>query len=61
VKAGRRGKHGEFTRNSVHARVAARLKSIAEQLDGGRREREESDDEKKKEEEETKLHRRKKK
>jgi predicted ATP-dependent protease len=62
VKAGRRGKRGEFTRNSAHARVAAKLKSIAEQLDGGRRDREEPDDEKKKkEEEETEPRRRKKK
>src|SRR5512145_1742781 len=42
VKAGRRGKRGEFTKNSVHARVADRLKSIAEQLDGGRKDREDS-------------------
>jgi len=63
VKAGRRGKHGEFTRNSVHARAAAKLKLIAEQLDGGRKEREEPGDEeqKKKEKEETKTRRRKKK
>ena len=58
VKAGRRGKSGEFTGNSVHARVAAKLKSIADQLDGGRKEREEPDDEKKKKEEETKARRR---
>jgi lon-related putative ATP-dependent protease len=64
VKAGRRGKRGEFTKDSVHARVAAKLKSIAEQLDGGRKEREEPGEEekkKKKEEEETKTRRRKKK
>ncbi len=63
VKAGRRGKRGEFTKNSVHARVAAKLKSIAEQLDGGRKDREEPGDEekKKKEEEETKTRRRRKK
>jgi predicted ATP-dependent protease len=63
VKAGRRGKRGEFTKNSVHARVAARLKSIAEQLDGGRKDREEPDDEEKKrqEEKETKTRRGKKK
>jgi lon-related putative ATP-dependent protease len=63
VKAGRRGKRGEFTRDSVHARVAAKLKSIAEQLDGGRKDRDESDEEekKKKKEEETKPRRRRKK
>jgi predicted ATP-dependent protease len=64
VKAGRRGKHGEFTRNSVHARAAAKLKLIAEQLDGGRKGREEPGDEeqkKKEEEEETKTRRRKRK
>ena len=63
VKAGRRGKSGEFTRNSVHARVVAKLKSIAEQLDGGRKDREEPGDEekKKKEEEETKTRRKRKK
>jgi predicted ATP-dependent protease len=40
VKAGRRGKGGKFTRDSVHARVEARLKSIADDLDGSRKERE---------------------
>jgi lon-related putative ATP-dependent protease len=64
VKAGRRGKNGEFTRESVHARVAAKLKAIADQLDGGRKEREEESEEKeheKKKEDETKTRRRKKK
>jgi predicted ATP-dependent protease len=63
VKAGRRGKRGEFTRESGHARVAAKLKSIAEQLDGGRKDKDEADEEekKKKEEEETKARRRRKK
>ena len=64
VKAGRRGKRGEFTRDSVHARVAAKLKAIADQLDGGRKEREEEPEEKereKKQEDETKTRRRKKK
>ncbi len=64
VKAGRRGKSGEFTRDSVHARVAAKLKAIAEQLDGGRKEREEESEEKEsetKKEDETKARRRKKK
>ncbi len=62
VKAGRRSKNGEFTRNSVHARVAAKLKSIAEQLDGGRKDRDESDEEdEKKKKEETKARKRKKK
>ncbi len=64
VKAGRRNKNGEFTRDSVHARVAARLKAIAEQLDGGRKEREEESEEKEHEktkEDETKARQRKKK
>jgi len=64
VKAGRRGKRGEFTRDSVHARVAAKLKAIAEQLDGGHKEREEEPEEReheKKEEDGTKIRRRKKK
>ena len=64
VKAGRRGRRGEFTRDSVHARVAAKLKAIADQLDGGRKEREEEPDEQereKKQEDETKTRRRKKK
>ncbi len=63
VKAGRRGKRGEFTRDSVHARVAAKLKTIADQLDGGRKEREEEPEEKEpeKKEDETKPRRRKKK
>ncbi len=58
VRAGRRSKSGEFTGKSVHARVAAKLKSIADQLDGGRKEREEPDDEQKKKDEETKARRR---
>jgi lon-related putative ATP-dependent protease len=65
VKAGRRNQTGAFTRDSVHARVAAKLKSIAEQLDGTRKEREEEfaekEDETKKKEDETKARRRKKK
>jgi len=64
VKAGRRTQTGAFTRNSVHARAAAKLKSIAEQLDGGRKEREEDTVEKeveKKKEDEAKSRRRKKK
>jgi len=63
VKAGRQGKRGEFTRGSVHARVAAKLKTIADQLDGGRKEREEEPEEKEleKEEGESKTRRRKKK
>jgi predicted ATP-dependent protease len=63
VKAGRRGKRGDFTKDSVHARVATKLKSIAEQLDGGRKDHEEPDDEekKKRKEEETKVRRRRKK
>ena len=63
VKAGRQGKRGEFTRGSVHARVAAKLKTIADQLDGGRKEREEEPEEKEleKEEGESKNRRRKKK
>jgi lon-related putative ATP-dependent protease len=58
VRAGRLGKNGEFTGKSVHARVAMKLKSIADQLDGGHKEREEPDDEQKKKEEETKARRR---
>ena len=53
VKAGRRGKSGAFTPDSVHARVAAKLKSIAEQLEG-KKEREEEPEEKDKEKEEEK-------
>ncbi|HTP09908.1 MAG TPA: ATP-binding protein [Anaerolineae bacterium] len=62
VKAGRRSKRGAFTKDSVHARVAARLKLIAEQLDGGRKERDESDEEEKtkKQDEETKTRRKRK-
>ncbi len=48
VKAGRRNKRGEFTKDSVHARVAAKLKLIAEQLEGGRKDHEESEEEEKK-------------
>lgn len=63
VKAGQRGRRGEFTRESVHARVAARLKSIAEQLDGGRKERDESDEDeqKKKSREDTTTRRKRRK
>jgi predicted ATP-dependent protease len=63
VKAGRRGKRGEFMRDSVHARVAAKLKAIADQLDGSRKEREEEPEEKEseKQEDETQARRRKKK
>ena len=63
VKAGRRGRRGEFSRDSVHARVAAKLKTIADQLDGGRKEREEEPEEQgpEKKEDETKTRRRKKK
>ena len=64
VKAGRRGKSGQFTRNSVHARVAARLKQLSEQLDGGRKDRDEESDEpdkKEKEQEETRGRRKRKK
>ncbi len=62
VKAGRRGKRGDFTTGSVHARVAAKLKSIAEQLDGGRKDKDEAEEEeKKKKQEETKPRRKRKK
>jgi lon-related putative ATP-dependent protease len=62
VKAGRRSKRGDFTADSVHARVAAKLKSIAEQLEGGRKDKDESEEEeKKKKEEETKARRKRKK
>ena len=36
VKAGRRGKTGKFPEGSLHARVEARLKAIADELDGGK-------------------------
>jgi predicted ATP-dependent protease len=62
VKAGRRGKRGDFTKDSVHARVAAKLKSIADQLEGAHKDREEPDEEeKKKSEEPTRARRRRKK
>jgi lon-related putative ATP-dependent protease len=63
VKAGRRGKRGDFTKDSVHARVAAKLKSIADQLEGGRKDRDEDDEDEKpkKKEEESKARKRKKK
>jgi len=63
VKAGRRGKRGNFTKDSVHARAATKLKAIAEQLDGGRKDRDESDEDekKKKKEEETKARKRRRK
>jgi predicted ATP-dependent protease len=62
VKAGRRGKRGDFTKDSVHARVAAKLKSIADQLEGAHKDREEPDEEeKKKTEEPTRARRRRKK
>jgi predicted ATP-dependent protease len=64
VRAGRRGKRGAFARNSVHARVVAKLKQIADQLDGGRKDREEAGEEekkKKREEEQTTARRKRKK
>ena len=59
VKAGRLSKTGTFTKDSVHARVAARLKSIADQLDGrhGQEEEAEEQDKKKAEEGETRRRR----
>jgi predicted ATP-dependent protease len=62
VKAGRRGKRGDFTKGSVHARVAAKLKSIAEQLDGGRKDKDEADEaeKNKQRDEETKVRRKRK-
>ncbi len=58
VKAGRQGKNDSFTKDSVHARVAARLKSIADQLDGKKEREEEAEDRsKKKEREEAKRRR----
>jgi predicted ATP-dependent protease len=63
VKAGQRGKRGDFSKASVHARVAAKLKAIADQLDGGRKDREEDEEEekKKKKEEETTARKKRKK
>ncbi len=62
VKAGRRNQRGAFTPNSVHARVAAKLKSIADQLEGGHKDHDEEPDEKeKKDEQETRPRRRRKK
>lgn len=60
VKAGRRGKNGEFTRNSVHAQVAARLRAMADQLDG-KKERDEEPEEKGKEKEDEEVRGRKRK
>ena len=53
VKAGQRGKSGRFTKDSVHARVAARLKAISEQLDGKREHEEEPEEKGRPEEKET--------
>ena len=61
VKAGRRGKYGQFTRNSVHARVAERLKQLSDQLDGGRKERDDEQEAPEKKEEETQGRRKRKK
>ncbi len=61
VKAGRRGKSGRFTKDSVHARVAARLKSISDQLDGKREHEEEPEEKVKPEEKETRNRKRRKK
>ncbi|HEY4724117.1 MAG TPA: S16 family serine protease, partial [Anaerolineae bacterium] len=66
VKAGRRSKSGKFTRDSVHARIEARLKSIADELDGSRKEREdekpeEKDEKNEKNGEETRSRRRQRK
>ena len=61
VKAGKRGKSGAFTANSVHARVEARMKAFAEGLDGGKKEPDEDAAEaKKKKAEQTRPRRRKK-
>ncbi|HZY42464.1 MAG TPA: ATP-binding protein [Anaerolineae bacterium] len=64
VKAGKRTKTGHFPKDSLHARVEAKMKATAEGLDGGKREHDEEDqtDAKKKEdEEETRARRRRKK
>lgn len=61
VKAGRRNKSGAFTANSVHARVEAKMKAIADGLDGGKKDQdEESPARAKKTDEEARSRRRKK-
>lgn len=65
VRAGKRTKAGHFPKDTVHARVEAKMKATAEGLDGDKREHEEEDrldDAKRKEdEEETRTRRRRKK
>jgi hypothetical protein len=61
VKAGRLGKNGSFTAGSVHARVAAKLKAITDQLDGKKERDEEAELREKKAEEETAKRRKKRK
>ena len=64
VKAGKRSKAGHFPKDSVHARVEAKMKATAEGLDGGKREHDEElldEQKKKKDEEETRARRRRKK
>jgi lon-related putative ATP-dependent protease len=63
VKAGKRSKAGNFPKDSVHARVEAKMKATAEGLDGGKKDHDEEplDEKKKKDEEETQSRRRKKK
>jgi Lon-like ATP-dependent protease len=41
VKAGKRGKSGRFPKDSIHARVEARMKSISEGLDGAKKDHDE--------------------
>ena len=55
VRAGKRNKAGHFPKDSVHARVEAKMKATAEGLDGDKRDHDEDDrldDAKKNEDEE---------
>ncbi len=61
VKAGRRGRSGRFTKNGVHARVAAKLKAISDQLDGKREHEEELEEKEKPDEKEARGRKRRKK
>jgi predicted ATP-dependent protease len=64
VRAGKRTKAGHFPKDTVHARVEAKMKATAEGLDGDKQEHEEEDrlddaKKKKEDEEETRARRRK--
>ena len=61
VKAGKRSKAGHFPKDSVHARVEARMKAISEGLDGGKKEHDEDKPDEQKKEEETRARRKRKK